>query len=223
VTPAEFDRLRAEMVERQLRARDISDPRVLAAMGEVPRHRFVRETMAGHAYADRPLPIGFGQTISQPYIVALMTQCLALSGDERILEIGTGSGYQAAVLSRLCREVQTVERIPELAEQARSLLAELAIGNVTVRVGDGTLGLPESAPFDGIVVTAGAPVVAPPLLEQLAEGGRMVIPVGPHGFQRLELWRRAGRRTDREFVANVTFVPLIGRHGWPEGDDPTSG
>lgn len=212
----DFDRQRAGMVERQLRRRDIVDPRVLAAMGEVPRHLFVPATMRAYAYDDGPLPIGRGQTISQPYIVALMTQCLSLSGDETVLEIGTGSGYQAAVLSKLCRRVHSVERIAELAARAGSALAGLSIGNVDVHVGDGTLGWPESAPYDGIIVTAGAPAVAPPLLEQLADGGRLVIPVGPHGMQRLELWRREGSRRRKEFVCHVTFVPLIGAHGWGE-------
>jgi protein-L-isoaspartate(D-aspartate) O-methyltransferase len=212
----DFDGQRAEMVRRQLQGRDIVDPRVLDAMGEVPRHRFVPGTMRASAYDDGPLPIGLGQTISQPYIVALMTQCLGLAGDENVLEIGTGSGYQAAVLSKLCREVHSVERIAALAERARGSLADLSIGNVSVHVGDGTLGLPEFAPYDGIIVTAGAPAVAPPLLDQLAEGGRLVIPVGPHGMQRLELWRREGSRRRKEFVCHVTFVPLIGAHGWRE-------
>jgi protein-L-isoaspartate(D-aspartate) O-methyltransferase len=210
----DFDRQRAGMVERQLRRRDIVDPRVLAAMAEVPRHLFVPAAMRAYAYDDGPLPIGRGQTISQPYIVALMTQCLALSGDETVLEIGTGSGYQAAVLSKLCRRVHTVERIPELAGRAASALAALPVDNVDLHVGDGTLGWPDSAPYDGIIVTAGAPAVAPPLLDQLAEGGRLVIPVGPHGMQQLELWRREGKRRRKEFVCHVTFVPLIGEHGW---------
>ena len=212
----DFDRMRAEMVARQLRPRGIEDPRVLAAMAAVPRHRFVSPGMRSSAYDDYPLPIGLGQTISQPYIVALMTQSLALSEDETVLEIGTGSGYQAAVLSKLCREVHSVERLPDLAGRAKALFAELEIGNVTVHLGDGTLGLPEFAPFGGIIVTAAAPEIAAPLLDQLGEGGRLVIPVGPQGMQRLELWRKEGGRCTRQFVAHVTFVPLIGKHGWSD-------
>jgi protein-L-isoaspartate(D-aspartate) O-methyltransferase len=221
MTPeAGYARERARMVERQLLGRDIRDPRVLDAMREVPRHRFVPPSIRGSAYEDRPLPIGFGQTISQPYIVALMTQCLELKGEESVLEIGTGSGYQAAVLSRLCREVRSVERLPELAARAGKALAEAGAANVSVRTGDGTLGWPESAPFDAIVVTAGAPEVVRPLLDQLAEGGRLVIPVGPFGMQRLERWRRAGGRSEKEFVTHVAFVPLVGRHGWGEDEGP---
>jgi protein-L-isoaspartate(D-aspartate) O-methyltransferase len=204
------------MVREQIEARGIRNPDVLRAMRSTQRHLFVPTAVRPYAYSDQPLPIGFGQSISQPYIVALMTQCLGLAGDENVLEIGTGSGYQAAVLSKLCREVHSVERIAALAERARGSLADLSIGNVSVHVGDGTLGLPEFAPYDGIIVTAGAPAVAPPLLDQLAEGGRLVIPVGPHGMQRLELWRREGSRRRKEFVCHVTFVPLIGAHGWRE-------
>jgi protein-L-isoaspartate(D-aspartate) O-methyltransferase len=212
-----YARMRRDMVARQLEPRGIRDPRVLAVMGELPRHRFVPRFLRVLAYEDRPLPIGSGQTISQPYIVALMTQCLDPPADGRILEVGTGSGYQAAILSRLCREVHSIERLPELASRAVRTLRTLAIGNVTVRVGDGTLGLPGFAPFDGIVVTAGAPAVSPPLLAQLADGGRLVAPVGDRESQRLELWRKAGGRLDRELVTLVTFVPLIGAHGWREG------
>jgi protein-L-isoaspartate(D-aspartate) O-methyltransferase len=209
----DFPLLRKEMVERQLRRRNITDPRVLKAMGEVPRHLFVPRGDVGVAYDDGPLPIGFGQTISQPYIVALMTQSLALKGGERVLEVGTGSGYQAAILSGLCRTVHSVERLPSMAERARRLLADLRMDNVAVHVGDGTAGWPEEAPYDAIVVTAAPQRVPAPLLDQLAEGGRMVIPVGPSGWQVLELWRKEGGVAKGSYVTSVAFVPLVGKHG----------
>lgn len=213
--PEERYRLERErMVEEQLRARDISDRRVLAAMRQVPRHLFVPENKRHLAYADAPLPIGQGQTISQPYVVALMTQLLELKGDEKVLEVGTGSGYQAAVLGRLARKVYTVERLPELAERARRLLQDLGLENVEVVVGDGSRGLPEQAPFDAILVAAAAPRVPEPLKAQLAEGGRLVLPVGGRGGQVLERWRRVGGRFEVEEVAPVAFVPLVGEEGW---------
>jgi protein-L-isoaspartate(D-aspartate) O-methyltransferase len=203
------------MVERQLARRDIRDRRVLAVMGEVPRHRFVPAAEVRDAYSDAPLPIGYGQTISQPYIVALMTQLLALTGEEKVLEVGTGSGYQAAVLSRLCRSVVSVERLRPLAERARKILGELGMDNVTVHEGDGSKGWPQEAPFDAIVVTAAPPRLPPPLLDQLAEGGRLVIPVGAPGWQLLELHRKEGGETSSRQVIPVSFVPLVGRHGIP--------
>jgi protein-L-isoaspartate(D-aspartate) O-methyltransferase len=211
-----FDLERERMVEEQLRGRDITDRRVLAAMHQIPRHRFVRPADEHLAYADCPLPIGRGQTISQPYIVALMTQLLEPNPGDVVLEIGTGSGYQAAILARLVAQVVSVERIPELAAQARRLLAELGASNVEVLEGDGTLGCPARAPFAGIIVTAGAPRVPAPLQDQLAEGGRLVLPVGSRDGQMLERWTRRGEDLRRERIAPVAFVPLIGKQGWSE-------
>src|SRR3972149_378418 len=182
--------LRERMVDEQLGGRDISDRRVLEAMRFVPRHRFVPQDAAELAYLDAPLPIGYRQTISQPYIVALMSQLLRLRGDETVLEVGTGSGYQAAVLGRLARRVYTVERIPELAESAKRALAGLELDNVEVCVADGSAGLPEAAPFDGILVAAAAPKAPRPLLDQLAEGGRLVVPVGTLEGQIPRRWAR---------------------------------
>jgi protein-L-isoaspartate(D-aspartate) O-methyltransferase len=207
---AVFARARQEMVDRQLKARDITDARVLWALGKVPRHRFVRPSLVGEAYADRPLPIDEGQTISQPYIVALMTQLLALAGPERVLEVGTGSGYQAAVLGELVREVYTIEILPGLAASATARLKGLGYTNVAVKAGDGYQGWPEHAPFDGILVTAGATHVPAPLVAQLREGGRLVIPVdaGP-GYQQLLLGKKEGGKFTARAVAPVRFVPLI--------------
>ncbi|MFB3817579.1 MAG: protein-L-isoaspartate(D-aspartate) O-methyltransferase [Candidatus Methylomirabilales bacterium] len=208
---AQFARARAEMVERQLRGRDITDPAVLRAMAKVPRHRFVAGSLAARAYGDHPLPIGEGQTISQPYIVALMTQLLEPSGREgRVLEVGTGSGYQAAVLAELVREVYTIEILPGLAASAAERLRTLGYRNVQVRAGDGYQGWPEAAPFDGILVTAGASHIPAPLVEQLAEGARLVIPVdrGP-GMQELIVGRKQGGVLVTRAVAPVRFVPLI--------------
>ena len=203
------------MVEQQLRPRGISDPRVLEAMGQTPRERFVPEAQRPFAYQDCPLGIGSGQTISQPYMVALMTESLNLTGDDRVLEVGTGSGYQAAVLARLAGWVYTVERVPELAESARRLLEELGVANASFRVGDGTLGWPEEAPFDRIMVTAGAPHTPRRLLEQLGPGGQMVAPVGPGHVQTLTRFRRdeEGRESE-EAICGCMFVRLIGEDGW---------
>jgi protein-L-isoaspartate(D-aspartate) O-methyltransferase len=212
--PYEVERRR--MVDEQLARRDIRSGEVLRVMKEIPRHRFVPPEQAWLAYADQPLPIGFQQTISQPYIVALMTQLLQLAGGERVLEVGTGSGYQAAILARLAGTVYTIERITALAERARAVLSELNLKNVQVVEGDGSLGLPERAPFDAIVVTAAAPRVPEALKEQLSEGGRLVLPVGDRGGQMLERWTRKGERVDRETVAPVAFVPLVGKGGWGE-------
>lgn len=202
------------MVDEQLRPRGIADARVLSAMGSVPRHEFVRPTDMDLAYADMPLGIGYHQTISQPYIVALMTELLAPRPDEIVLEIGTGSGYQAAVLARLCRQVYTLERIPELAEHARATLHRLEVRNVEVIAGDGSLGWPLQAPFPAIMVTAAAPHVPKPLLAQLADGGRLVLPVGGRDGQILECWTRHGPKTEHARIAPVAFVPLVGDQGW---------
>jgi protein-L-isoaspartate(D-aspartate) O-methyltransferase len=209
-------RERQRMVDHQLRGRDITDRQVLAAMGQVPRHRFVRPIDLPLAYADAPLPIGHRQTISQPYIVALMTQLLESRPGDTVLEIGTGSGYQAAILARLVRRVISIERIPELAEQARQALAEIGATNVEVVEGDGTRGYLDEAPFAGILVTAGAPRVPEPLRDQLAEGGRLVLPVGSRDAQILERWTRRGEDLHRERITPVAFVPLIGDQGWSE-------
>jgi len=214
-----FEEMRRRMVEEQLRSRDITDERVLKAFLKVPRHEFVPPEQKVYAYEDHPLPIGFGQTISQPYMVALMTQALELRGDEKVLEVGTGSGYQAAILAELCREVHSVERIPELAERAKETLRRLGYTNVFVHVGDGTKGLPEEAPFEGIIVTAGAPDIPPPLVEQLAEGGRIVIPIGGRPYQTLVKGTKRGGRLHKEEVCGCLFVPLVGEYGWPEGDE----
>jgi protein-L-isoaspartate(D-aspartate) O-methyltransferase len=205
-----FAAARTRMVEQQLMARDITDGRVLAAMGRVPRHRFVSAALASRAYADHPLPIGEDQTISQPYVVALMTQLLELTGGERVLEIGTGSGYQAAVLAELVREVYTIEILPGLAASASERLRTLGYTNVHARAGDGYRGWPEAGPFDGIMVTAGASRIPPALVEQLAEGGRVVIPVTVQsGHQELIIGhKRRGTLTTRS-VTPVRFVPLI--------------
>ncbi len=198
------------MGKRKLVLREISDPRVLAAMEAVPRERFVPAQYAEDAYGDHPLPIGYGQTISQPYIVALMTQLLELKGHEKVLEVGAGSGYQAAILSLLAHEVYTVERIPQLAEKARQRLRELGYHNVYIRVGDGYEGWPEHAPYDAIIVTCAAEEIPPPLVEQLADGGRLVIPVGESGWsQRLMFIRKRGTELEQREVAGVVFVPLV--------------
>ncbi len=207
---------RERMLETQIISRGVLDRRVLEAMRSVPRHVFVPPEHRYLAYSDGALPIGNGQTISQPYIVALMTELLGLSGDEKVLEIGTGSGYQAAVLSSLAREVHTVERHAGLARYAARLLQDLKITNVLVHVGDGTLGLPDFAPFSGIIVTAAAPDVPPALFDQLEDGGRLVIPVGHRGDQYLERWRRQGDQFAHENILSVAFVPLIGAQGWKE-------
>ncbi len=212
----EFAILRDIMIREQLEYRGISDPAVLAAMRDVPRQEFVPADLRGYAYDDGPLPIGDGQTISQPYMVAYMTEALELSPGDRVLEIGTGSGYAAAVLSRIVTEVHTVERIAGLAAAARERLHRLFYTNILIHVGDGSLGLPEHAPYDAIVVTAGAPEIPHPLMEQLAIGGRLVVPVGHNlTFQTLIRVRRVGRDDyRRESLMAVMFVPLIGAAGW---------
>jgi protein-L-isoaspartate(D-aspartate) O-methyltransferase len=213
----DFAGLRRRMVEEQLVGRGIRDAVVLAAMGEVPREEFVAEDLRPFAYRDAPLPIDKEQTISQPYIVALMTELLELQAQDRALEIGTGSGYGAAVLSRIAGEVYTVERHAELAQAARERFARLGYGNIQVSVSDGTLGWVEYAPYNGIVVTAGGPTVPDPLREQLAIGGRLVVPVGGAlTLQDLIRVRRVGQDAYRQDnLGEVRFVPLIGEAGWP--------
>ena len=209
------------MVSRQLRGRGIRDPRVLQAMLEVPRHEFVASEFRHQAYDDRPLPIGASQTISQPYMVAIMTESLDLQGHEKVLEIGTGSGYQAAVLARLAARVYTIERERELVETARGILGRLAeaglleLSRLELIEGDGTEGYAAAAPYDGILVAAAAPSVPRALEEQLAEGGRLVIPVGNLDYQQLRLIRRVSGQLAASVVNECRFVPLVGRHGWP--------
>ncbi len=204
------------MVAAQLAARGIHDARVLAAMRKVPRHLFVSEELRPYAYEDHPLSIGRGQTISQPYMVGLMTQALGAGAGARVLEIGTGSGYQSAVLAELCAEVVTVERDELLAERAAGRLAELGYGNVCVMVGDGSEGWPELGPYDGVLVTAGAPRVPEPLKSQLKEGGKLVCPVGSRQHQTLYVVRRTRGGFETDTSINCVFVPLVGREGWPE-------
>jgi protein-L-isoaspartate(D-aspartate) O-methyltransferase len=211
-----FDKERLRMVDEQIVGRGIRDERVLAAMRKIPRHEFLPEAIRGMAYADNALPIGEGQTMSQPYMVALMTELLGLSGSERVLEIGTGSGYQAAVLAELCSKVFTVERVKPLAEKARLALDRLGYRSVAIKVYDGTYGWKEMAPFDAIMVTAGAPDVPGPLVDQLRPGGRMVIPVGDRSTQRLLKVVRTGEGPVIESSIPCVFVPLIGAHGWKE-------
>lgn len=205
------------MVADQLRSRGIHDPRVISVFESVPRHLFVPEEERQWSYDDYPLPIGFNQTISQPYIVALMTESLGLAGTERVLEVGTGSGYQAAILSHLSSEVHTIEMISELSMKARRIFEDLGIVNIYTYIGDGSLGLEKIAPFEAIVVTAAAPRVPRPLLEQLADGGRLIVPVGGRGYQELELWTRAGTVYKTRTLIPVAFVPLRGEQGWDAG------
>lgn len=207
------------MVERQIVARGIRDSLVLEAMLRVPRHRFVEEALWAQAYGDHPLPIGEKQTISQPYMVALMTEALMLTGGEKILEIGTGSGYQAAILAQIVSRVYSVERIASLARRARRILDEVGCRNVNIKLSDGTIGWEEEAPFDGIVVTAGSPRVPAHYLTQLAVGGRLIIPVGGLGSQVLKrIVRRGLEEFQEEDLLDCRFVPLIGKDGWPESE-----
>ena len=206
--------IRERMIREQLLPRGIEDEPTLRAMREVPRHLFVDDAMWGRAYGDYPLPIASGQTISQPFIVALMTQALRLTGTERVLEIGTGSGYQAAVLSRICDKVFTVERIHTLLASARRVFDKLRYYNIIAKLDDGTLGWPENGPYDAIVVTAGGPVIPTPLIDQLADGGRLVMPVGGQESQILQILTRTGEVTDIVNLECVRFVDLIGEHAW---------
>jgi len=214
--PSQYPRLdeRRRMVDLQIAGRGIRDPRVLAAMAEVPRHLFVPPRYERDAYADTPLPIGNGQTISQPYIVALMTELLHPGPKDRVLEIGAGSGYQAAILGRLAAQVVSIERIGAVAAQARANLAAIGAKNVEVIEGDGTQGYPPAAPYNGILVTAASPEIPQPLTEQLAENGRLVVPVGDRAVQDLIILERHGNRYQKERREGVRFVPLIGKYGW---------
>lgn len=213
-----FDVLRREMVHGQLIARgDITDQRVLAAFLKVPRHKFIPSGEQKSAYGDFPLPISCGQTISQPYIVALMTQCLKLKAGARVLEVGTGSGYQAAILAELAGEVYTVERFAQLSESAKEALSDLGYSNIRFKAGDGTLGWQEYAPFNGIIVTAGAPKAPQPLLEQLADGGRLVIPIGEQTAQILTIFEKKADKIKSIEACGCVFVPLIGKEGWLSG------
>ena len=212
--PDPYSVARRRMVSEQLVPGGIRDSRVLEVMGRVKRHAFVSQGMEDQAYMDRPLPIGMGQ----PLMVAIMTEALAIEGDERILEIGTGSGYQAAILAEMVGEVYSIERIRDLSIRARKVLFRLGYENVKLRIGDGTVGWPEEAPFDGIVVTAGAPVIPEALMAQLADGGRLAIPVGGQELQRLDVVIRRGDRFDTKSVTACRFVKLIGKDGWKEGD-----
>jgi protein-L-isoaspartate(D-aspartate) O-methyltransferase len=205
----DFKAMREKMVENQIRARGVKDPRVLSALAKVERHRFVPEKYLDSAYSDQPLPIGEGQTISQPYIVALMTELLELRGNERVLEIGTGSGYQAAILAELAKEVYTIEIIEPLASTARERLSELGYQNVQVRAGDGYLGWSEAAPFDAIIVTAAPDHIPKPLIDQLKEGGRMVLPVGTFTQELKKIVKRSGKMETIDVIP-VLFVPMTG-------------
>lgn len=214
---ARFEAIRSQMVDTQIAARGVSDLRVLAAMRKVPRHRFVPSHLWDQAYNDYPLPIGEDQTISQPYIVALMTELLELKETEKVLEVGAGSGYQAAILAELAARVFTIDRIESLVNHASSILQSLGYTNIKTRVGDGTLGWPEEMPFDAIIVTAGAPEVPRPLTEQLALGGRLVIPVGDQYSQTLTRVRKTRDGLKFEYHGGCRFVRLIGKYGWQEG------
>lgn len=205
---------REAMVQQQLVSRGISDARVLNAFRKVPRHKFVPSTYIDEAYCDYPLPIGKGQTISQPYMVALMTECLCVKKSDRILEIGTGSGYQSAILAELAGEVYTIERIESLAHMAEENLRNVSYKNVRIKIDDGTLGWPNYAPYDGIIITAGAPRIPKSLLSQLKEGGRMVIPLGDRFSQELTIVYREKGKISKNKVCGCIFVPLIGEEGW---------
>jgi len=205
----DYKTMREKMVETQIKGRGVKDPRVLSVLLKVERHRFVPEKYLDSAYSDQPLPIGEGQTISQPYIVALMTELLELNGNEKVLEIGTGSGYQAAILAELAKEVYTIEIIESLASTARKKLSELGYQNIKVKAGDGYLGWPEAAPFDAVIVTAAPDHIPKPLVEQLKEGGRMVVPVGTHTQELIKIVKRSGKMETTNVIP-VVFVPMTG-------------
>lgn len=215
----DFDQLREQMVENQLQERGITDRYVLDAMRRVPRHRFVPPRLQPLAYEDGPLPIGNEQTISQPYIVALMTQLLNLQPDHTVLEVGTGSGYQTAVLCEIAQRVYSLERHAELGQRAEAVLHNLGYDNVAVYIGDGTQGLPDQAPFDAIIITAAAPAIPGPLRSQMANGGCMVLPIGERHKQMLQRVRRVGDSWQVDPLIQVVFVPLIGRHGFGSSDE----
>ncbi|MEA3337320.1 MAG: protein-L-isoaspartate(D-aspartate) O-methyltransferase [Chloroflexota bacterium] len=211
-----FAQQRAWMVENQLKGSGIRDPRVLDAMASVPRELFVPERQRDMAYYDGALPIGEGQTISQPFVVAHMTEALSLAGEEKVLEIGTGSGYQTAIFSHLVKSVYTIERVGPLADHARAILESLGITNVFYLTGDGSQGWPEHAAYDAILVGCAAAAIPPPLLDQLAEGGRLIMPIGPRGFQDLVLASREGDEIREQRLSPVAFVPLVGKYGWSQ-------
>lgn len=206
--------IRERMIQEQLLPRGINDALTLKAMRDVPRHFFVDDAMWGKAYGDYPLPIAAGQTISQPFIVAFMTQALGLTGNEKVLEVGTGSGYQAAVLSRICDKVYTVERIHTLLACARKIFDRLRYYNIVAKLDDGTHGWPENGPYDGIIVTAGGPRIPSPLIDQLADGGRLIMPVGDRNLQELQLLTKKGEAIEITSLESVRFVNLIGEYGW---------
>ena len=212
--PYKFDRER--MIRDHIAARGVRDPRVLEALRQAPRHLFVRDHLRTQAYADYALPIGHGQTISQPYVVARMTEMLDLQAHHSVLEIGTGSGYQTWILARLAQRVYSLERIGTLVREAIALMRELGVENVKIQTFDGTVGWSDVGPFDRIMVTAGAPRVPAPLLDQLKEGGKLVVPEGPREMQQLVLYAKTAEGIDRQVGVAVSFVPLIGRHGWAE-------
>lgn len=223
VFESRFAELRRHMVEQQVACRDIDDQRVLAAMATIPREEFVPPKLQSLAYTDQALPIECDQTISQPFTVAFMCQALQLRGGERVLEVGTGSGYAAAVMSQLAAEVVTVERIPFLAETAAARLSRLGYHNVQVHTADGTMGWSAGAPYDAIVVTAAAEQLPQPYVDQLKDGGRIVIPIGPRiRGQRMFRFTRHGKEIVAEVLGSFAFVPLIGEHGWPSDDDAGS-
>ncbi len=211
---AVYEQQRNRMVDLQIVARGVHDPKVIAAMRAVPRHLFVPAVYRESAYEDRPLPIGGSQTISQPFIVAWMTELLELSESDKVLEVGTGSGYQAAILGLLAKSVVSIERLPDIAERARATLSRAGVTNVEVVIGDGTEGYPPGAPYNGIIVTAATPAVPEPLLDQLDEGGRLVAPVGGRDIQQLVKVRKSKRESVQTGYGGVAFVPLIGRYGW---------
>jgi len=211
-----FASVRRQMLKRHLEGRDIIDPRVLKVMGDVPREEFVSQSYLSQAYGDGPLPIGLGQTISQPYIVALMTQELRVDGKCEVLEIGTGSGYQTAVLSRLAKKVYTVERHGELSESAQAVLGRLGVGNVEFYVGDGSRGWPDEKLFERIMITAAVPAIPQPLKDQLADGGIMIAPVGPGGVQRLIACENSPGKVIERFICDVRFVKVFGEYGFEE-------
>ncbi|MBD3322608.1 MAG: protein-L-isoaspartate(D-aspartate) O-methyltransferase [Chitinivibrionales bacterium] len=205
-----------ERLIKILRTKGISDERVLNAFRKVERHLFVDPALRGQAYDDNALPIGYGQTISQPYVVALMTELLQLGQDDKVLEIGTGSGYQSAIIAQFTRRLYTIERSRALGEAARKKLRDMGYQNIVFKIGDGTRGWPQHAPYDRIIVTAGAPSVPKTLAEQLAESGRMIIPTGDRGRQELEIYQRTESGLEKEKAGGVVFVPLVGDHGWEE-------
>jgi protein-L-isoaspartate(D-aspartate) O-methyltransferase len=214
----DYNLLRKRMVQEQLIPRGIKNQRVLEAFMKIERHKFIPEDLRSSSYADFPVPIGEGQTISQPYIVALMTDCLGLSGEEKVLEIGTGSGYQTAILAELAKEVYSIERFADLAKKAQGEFKELGYANINIKVGDGTLGWPEKAPFDRIIITAASPRIPLPLIEQLKENGKLILPLGESFSQVLTLVEKKKDKLDSVQVCGCVFVPLVGKYGW-KGDN----